>query len=49
MSPSGQYALGERTWLEFWPSLEESKTSAELREKYNGMLSLQQDLRFGCS
>ncbi|RXN05988.1 complement C3-like protein [Labeo rohita] len=45
----GQYALGERTWLEFWPSLEESKTSAELREKYNGMLSLQQDLRFGCS
>uniref|UniRef100_A0A8C2CEN4 Complement component c3a, duplicate 4 n=1 Tax=Cyprinus carpio TaxID=7962 RepID=A0A8C2CEN4_CYPCA len=45
----GQYALGERTWLEFWPSLEESKTSAELKEKYNGMLSLQQDLRFGCS
>ncbi|KAF4118191.1 hypothetical protein G5714_000242 [Onychostoma macrolepis] len=45
----GQYALGERTWLEFWPSLEESKTSAELREKYNGMLSLQQDLHFGCS
>ncbi|RXN37171.1 complement C3-like protein [Labeo rohita] len=44
----GQYALGERTWLEFWPSLEESKTSAELKEKYNGMLSLQQDLRFGC-
>ncbi|XP_052401152.1 complement C3-like [Carassius gibelio] len=44
-----QYALGERTWLEFWPSLEESKTSAELKEKYNGMLSLQQDLRFGCS
>ncbi|XP_016139806.1 complement C3-like [Sinocyclocheilus grahami] len=45
----GQYALGERTWLEFWPSLEQSKTSTELREKYNGMLSLQQDLRFGCS
>uniref|UniRef100_A0A8C1ZC95 Uncharacterized protein n=1 Tax=Cyprinus carpio TaxID=7962 RepID=A0A8C1ZC95_CYPCA len=45
----GQYALGERTWLEFWPSLEESKTSTELKEKYNGMLSLQQDLRFGCS
>ncbi|KAL1281259.1 hypothetical protein QQF64_000062 [Cirrhinus molitorella] len=45
----GQYALGERTWLEFWPSLEDSKTSAELKEKYNGMLSLQQDLRFGCS
>ncbi|XP_059411030.1 complement C3-like [Carassius carassius] len=45
----GQYALGERTWLEFWPSLEESKTSAELKEKYNGMLSIQQDLRFGCS
>nr|QGH45421.1 complement system-related protein C3a.1-2 [Cyprinus carpio] len=43
----GQYALGERTWLEFWPSLEESKTSTELKEKYNGMLSLQQDLRFG--
>uniref|UniRef100_A0A671QBH5 Complement component c3a, duplicate 4 n=1 Tax=Sinocyclocheilus anshuiensis TaxID=1608454 RepID=A0A671QBH5_9TELE len=40
----GQYALGERTWLEFWPSLEESKTSEELKEKYNGMLSLQQDL-----
>uniref|UniRef100_A0A8C2A329 Complement component c3a, duplicate 4 n=1 Tax=Cyprinus carpio TaxID=7962 RepID=A0A8C2A329_CYPCA len=36
----GQYALGERTWLEFWPSLEQSKTSTELREKYNGMLSL---------
>uniref|UniRef100_A0A672K3X3 Complement C3-like n=1 Tax=Sinocyclocheilus grahami TaxID=75366 RepID=A0A672K3X3_SINGR len=49
MSPSGQYALGERTWLEFWPNLEESKTSEELKEKYNGMLSLQQDLRFGCS
>uniref|UniRef100_A0A8C2A3B1 Complement component c3a, duplicate 4 n=1 Tax=Cyprinus carpio TaxID=7962 RepID=A0A8C2A3B1_CYPCA len=45
----GQYALGERTWLEFWPSLEQSKTSTELREKYNGMLSLQQDLRFGCN
>uniref|UniRef100_A0A673G901 Complement component c3a, duplicate 4 n=1 Tax=Sinocyclocheilus rhinocerous TaxID=307959 RepID=A0A673G901_9TELE len=45
----GQYALGERTWLEFWPSLEESKTNEELKEKYNGMLSLQQDLRFGCS
>uniref|UniRef100_A0A671QBL0 Complement component c3a, duplicate 4 n=1 Tax=Sinocyclocheilus anshuiensis TaxID=1608454 RepID=A0A671QBL0_9TELE len=45
----GQYALGERTWLEFWPSLEESKTSEELKEKYNGMLSLQQDLRFGCN
>ncbi|XP_043094014.1 complement C3 isoform X2 [Puntigrus tetrazona] len=45
----GQYALGERTWLEFWPSLQESKTSAELKEKYKGMLSLQQDLRFGCS
>ncbi|XP_073698376.1 complement C3 [Garra rufa] len=45
----GQYALGERTWLEFWPTLEQSKTSAELKEKYNGMLSLQQDLLFGCS
>ncbi|XP_052459368.1 complement C3-like [Carassius gibelio] len=44
-----QYALGERTWLEFWPSFEQSKTSTELREKYNGMLSLQQDLRFGCN
>nr|AZZ09373.1 putative complement component c3 [Ctenopharyngodon idella] len=44
----GQYALGERTWVEFWPSLEQSKISAELKEKYNGMLSLQQDLRFGC-
>ncbi|XP_051749274.1 complement C3 [Ctenopharyngodon idella] len=43
-----QYALGERTWVEFWPSLEQSKISAELKEKYNGMLSLQQDLRFGC-
>ncbi|XP_059409015.1 complement C3-like [Carassius carassius] len=45
----GQYALGERTWLEFWPSLEQSETSTELREKYNGMLSLQQDLLFGCN
>nr|XP_002660623.3 complement C3-like [Danio rerio] len=44
----GQYALGERTWLEFWPSLEQSKTSAELKEKYKGMLSLQHDLQFGC-
>ncbi|KAK9981650.1 hypothetical protein ABG768_001174 [Culter alburnus] len=43
-----QYALGERTWVEFWPSLEQSKISNELKEKYNGMLSLQQDLRFGC-
>ncbi|XP_067296789.1 complement C3-like [Pseudorasbora parva] len=43
-----RYALGERTWVEFWPSLEQSKTSAELKEKYDGMMSLQQDLRFGC-
>uniref|UniRef100_A0A671Q6Y6 Complement component c3a, duplicate 4 n=1 Tax=Sinocyclocheilus anshuiensis TaxID=1608454 RepID=A0A671Q6Y6_9TELE len=35
----GQYALGERTWLEFWPSLEESKTSEELKEKYNVQFS----------
>uniref|UniRef100_A0A8C1RIH0 Complement component c3a, duplicate 4 n=1 Tax=Cyprinus carpio TaxID=7962 RepID=A0A8C1RIH0_CYPCA len=35
----GQYALGERTWLEFWPSLEHSKTSTELREKYNVQFS----------
>ncbi|KAK7165650.1 hypothetical protein R3I93_005655 [Phoxinus phoxinus] len=43
-----QYALGERTWVEFWPSVEQSKTSAELKEKYDGMLSLKQDLLFGC-
>ncbi|XP_056621745.1 complement C3-like [Triplophysa dalaica] len=44
----GQYALGERTWLEHWPSKDQSKTSAALKEKYNGMLSLQHDLLFGC-
>ncbi|KAA0721792.1 Complement C3 [Triplophysa tibetana] len=48
INTSGQYALGERTWLEHWPSKDESNTSAELKEKYNGMLSLQHDLLFGC-
>ncbi|KAI7810846.1 complement C3 [Triplophysa rosa] len=45
---NGQYALGERTWVEHWPSKDESETSAELKEKYNGMLSLQHDLLFDC-
>ncbi|KAA0721785.1 Complement C3 [Triplophysa tibetana] len=45
---NGQYALGERTWLEHWPSKDESNTTPELKEKYNGMLSLQHDLLFGC-
>ncbi|XP_051560214.1 complement C3-like [Myxocyprinus asiaticus] len=43
-----RYGMGERTWVEHWPSKEESKTSAELKVKYDGMQSLQQDLLFGC-
>ncbi|XP_030636320.1 complement C3-like [Chanos chanos] len=45
---SYQYTLGERTWIEYWPTKEDSRKSAALREAYKGMEVLIQDMLFGC-
>ncbi|XP_030635397.1 complement C3 isoform X2 [Chanos chanos] len=44
-----QYTLGERTWIEQWPTEEESKLSEALRESYKGMEILTENLLFGCT
>ncbi|XP_056621902.1 complement C3-like [Triplophysa dalaica] len=44
-----QYMLGEQTWIEFWPTREQSQTP-EHRERYTGLSTLEKKLlKEGCS
>ncbi|KAA0721782.1 Complement C3 [Triplophysa tibetana] len=44
-----QYILGEQTWIEYWPTREESQTQ-EHRERYTGLSTLEKKLlKEGCS
>ncbi|XP_056621736.1 complement C3-like [Triplophysa dalaica] len=44
-----QYILGEQTWIEYWPTREESQTP-EHRERYTGLSTLERKLlKEGCS
>ncbi|XP_056621796.1 complement C3-like [Triplophysa dalaica] len=44
-----QYILGEQTWIEYWPTREESQTP-EHRERYTGLSTLEKKLlKEGCS
>ncbi|XP_052459483.1 complement C3 [Carassius gibelio] len=44
-----QYVFGEQTWVEYWPTREESQTP-EHKERYIGISDLQNSLiNFGCS
>nr|XP_055060094.1 complement component c3a, duplicate 6 [Misgurnus anguillicaudatus] len=44
-----RYSLGERTWIEYWPTLQESQT-AEHRDRYNSITALADQLfNFGCT
>ncbi|XP_016117755.1 complement C3-like [Sinocyclocheilus grahami] len=44
-----QYVFGERTWVEYWPTREESPTP-EHSERYIGITKLQNNLiDFGCT
>nr|BAA36620.1 complement C3-H2 [Cyprinus carpio] len=44
-----QYVFGEQTWVEYWPTIEESSTR-EHRERYNGIAKLNNSLlSYGCS
>ncbi|XP_026073447.1 complement C3-like [Carassius auratus] len=43
-----QYVFGEHTWVEYWPTREESQTPQH-RERYIGITDLQNSLlNFGC-
>uniref|UniRef100_A0A672Q1L2 Complement C3-like n=1 Tax=Sinocyclocheilus grahami TaxID=75366 RepID=A0A672Q1L2_SINGR len=44
-----QYVFGEQTWVEYWPTREESQTP-EHRERYIGITELKNSLlRYGCT
>ncbi|XP_073698372.1 complement C3-like [Garra rufa] len=44
-----QYVFGEQTWVEYWPTREESQTT-EYRERYIGISDLQNSLlKLGCT
>ncbi|KAF4097397.1 hypothetical protein G5714_021405 [Onychostoma macrolepis] len=46
---SVQYIFGEQTWVEYWPTREESPTP-EHRERYIGITELQNSLlKYGCT
>ncbi len=43
-----QYIFGEQTWVEYWPTREESQT-LEHRDRYIGIYELQDRLlKYGC-
>ncbi|XP_052459493.1 complement C3-like [Carassius gibelio] len=44
-----RYHLGEDTWIEYWPTEQESQT-AKYKAKYNGITALAENLiQFGCT
>ncbi|XP_073698366.1 complement C3-like [Garra rufa] len=43
-----QYVFGEHTWVEYWPTREESQTTKH-RERYIGIDFLQNSLKGGCA
>ncbi len=44
-----QHIFGEQTWVEYWPTREESQTS-EHRDRYIGIAELQNSLsNYGCA
>ncbi|XDV16114.1 hypothetical protein PO909_015956, partial [Leuciscus waleckii] len=43
-----QYVFGEHTWVEYWPTREESQTP-QYRDQYIGISELQNSLLNGCA